>query len=125
MVKLNEISTQPDVRTAFLGWLNPMDAIRITQGVDANGFPVNVETHIKFKGCLQPARYERTEFQRKEGERSWESWLLFIDVSSGVDLLVNDRIVWRGDRFKVMNREDWGLNGYLCYDCIKDFEVGG
>jgi hypothetical protein len=120
--KLSNISTQPDVRAAFMGWRNRLTARIVRQHVLDGGIVENEITRISFSGHMQPARWEEVNLHRTDGERSWEWWALYVPDDSPAYLETNDRIEWNGELYKVMERENWGLNGYRLYNCIRDYD---
>ena len=113
----------PIVKEAFSGWVNDIILIKVVQNI-VDGFPVSVKTSLKFGGSVQPLSPEDIVFARNEGERSWQ-WLQ-IHVFSGdtTNLKTNDRIEYRGKKFKVMGLLDYRLNGYVEYHILEDYTNG-
>lgn len=109
----------PNMANTLTGWEVPLTLIKITQSV-IEGDAVKTETPINFLGVWQPLRDEQLQF-KPEGQRSW-SWYWIHAKSGTLDLTTQDKIIFRGERYKVMSVKDYSLNGFVEYEVIRDYE---
>ena len=56
---------------------------------------------------------------RKEGERSWR-WHVF-HTTADVLLNTDDVVLFQGNQYRIMEKEDWGQYGFLKYNAIEDY----
>lgn len=112
----------PQMATTLNGWEVPLELIRITQDV-VEGDLQTTETKIQFKGVWQPLKMEQLEL-KPEGQRSWE-WIWIHAKSSALDLKTADKVIFNNKRFKVMDKKDYGLNGFVEYELCRDYEETG
>lgn len=116
---LATLTNMPNMSTTLNGWEAPLSLIRITQTVD-NGDVETVEEHINFQGVWQPLKDEQLQF-KPEGQRSWE-WFWIHAKAGTLNLNTADKIIFNGDRYKVMDKKDYTLNGFVEYHVIRDYE---
>lgn len=116
---LNQINAMPQVSAAFSGWNSLITIVRITQTI-VDGFPVDTENFIYFKGVIQPFS-PRQLMLKPEGERAW-TWLQIHCVAGKDNIEPNDKILYNGQRYKVMANNDYSLNGYTEYHAVLDFQ---
>lgn len=117
--KLNQLSGMPQMHAAFAGWFMPISLKVITQTI-VDGFNVDSEKTITFKGTIQPLSPKQIAL-KPEGQRAWK-WLQIHCEGSQPILTTNDRIVYNGEKFKVMGDLDYRLNNFSEYHCVKDYE---
>ena len=113
------VNGMPNMANTLTGWEVPLTLIKITQSV-VEGDAVKTETPINFLGVWQPLRDEQLQF-KPEGQRSW-SWYWIHAKSGTLDLATQDKIIFRGERYKVMSVKDYSLNGFVEYEVIRDYE---
>lgn len=112
-------SGMPQMNTTLIGWEVPLTLIKVVQNV-VEGELQTTETQINFKGVWQPLKDEALEL-KPDGQRSW-SWY-WIHTQSGVlDLNTADKFLFKGKRYKVMEKKDYGLNSFVEYQVILDYE---
>ena len=112
-------SGMPQMRDTLSGWEVPLTLIRITQNV-VEGDLVTTETTINFMGVVQPLNAEQLSLL-PEGQRSWEN--LWVHAkSSQLNLETADKVIFKNRRYKITQKKDYGLNGYVEYMLIRDFE---
>lgn len=116
---LNQSSGMPQMRAAFSGWFKPITLVRVTD-VNTNGFITKQETMFTFKGTVQPLSAEEIQL-KPEGQRAFQ-WLQIHALKSPNNLLVDDRIVFNGVRYKIMQIRDYSLNNYIEYHAIWDYQ---
>lgn len=117
-LKLNQTSGMPDVSDAFADWKIPLTFVKITQEND-RGDISEKRTNIKFDGSVQPLGSE--ELQKKpEGLRSYEWLQIHAFTNRNIDLVNNDRIEYNDKPYKVLQRKDHRLNGYIEYHIIEE-----
>lgn len=111
-------SGQPNMRETLTGWEVPLTLVKVIQNV-VEGDLVTTELKINFKGVWQPFSYQQLALL-PEGQRDWSHY--WIHAKSGtLDLQTADKIIFQGNRYKVLERKDYGLNGYIEYHVIADY----
>ena len=109
----------PNMANTLTGWEVPLSLIKITQKIE-NGDLIQIETKYDFLGCWQPLSAEQLQY-KDVGERSW-SWYWIHAKSGTLNLQTQDKIIFQGKRFKVMNIKDYSLNGFIEYEAILDYQ---
>lgn len=116
---LNQISGQPQMGRAFMGWMKNITLTRRRDSVVNDGLVVDSEEEITFKGVIQPLS-ARAIALKPDGQRAWQ-WLQ-IHCVAGTNLRDNDQIIYNGQKYKVMATWDYSLNGYIEYHVVHDFK---
>lgn len=111
-------SGMPQMNTTLQGWEVPLTLVRITQDV-IEGDVEYTETVINFKGVWQPLKDEALEL-KPEGQRSWE-WIWIHAQASQLNLETADKVIFNNKRYKVMQKKDYSLNGYVEYQLCRDY----
>ena len=115
---LSGLSGMPQMNNTLNGWEVPLTLVKVIQNV-VEGDLVTTELKINFKGVWQPFSYQQLALL-PEGQRDWSHYL--IHAKSGtLDLQTADKIIFQGNRYKVLERKDYGLNGYIEYHVIADY----
>lgn len=114
-------SGQPDMSDTLTGWEIPLTLVKITQSIIDGDLVIN-ETQINFKGVWQPLKDEQLALL-PEGQRSWEHIWIHAK-SSSLDLETADKVIFNSKRYKVISKKDYGLNGFVEYMLIRDYEDG-
>lgn len=110
----------PQIAAAFSGWLGLISIVKVTQ-TETDGFVTDVQSNpIIFKGTIQPLTAKEIVL-KPEGQRAW-AWLQIHCFSGNLNLVGNDRIIYKDKLYKVMNIWDYSLNNYIEYHIIQDFE---
>lgn len=109
----------PNMRNTLTGWEVPLTLVKIKQEV-VDGDVIKSEQLINFLGCWQPLRDEELQF-KPENQRSW-SWYWIHAKSGTLNLQTQDKIIFQGERFKVMGVKNYSLNGFIEYQIIRDYE---
>ena len=109
----------PQMSNTLTSWLIPLELEKITQDV-VNGDVVETSTKIAFRGVFQPLKAEMLQF-KPENLRSW-SWYWIHAQAGTLNLQTQDKIIFNGERFKVMAVKDFSLYGYVEYEVIRDYE---
>lgn len=115
-------SNMPDVSDGFGDWQERICLLLRTQKV-TDGLVTNVDRRLTFYGCWQPLS-PRTIALKPEGQRSW-TWIQLHCRAQATNLKTNDRVFYNGDLFKVMALLDYGLNGFVEYHLVRDYQDGG
>lgn len=116
---LKSLSGMPNMAATLSGWEVPLTLVKVTQDV-RDGFLFTTETEINFIGVWQPLRDEQLEL-KPEGQRSWKYY--WIHAKSGtLDLETADKIIFQGKQYKVVERKDYSLNGFIEYQVCEDYE---
>ena len=124
---LSGLSGMPQMNNTLNGWEVPLTLVKVIQNV-VEGDLVTTELKINFKGVWQPFLYQQASTKSPnqlallpEGQRDWSHY--WIHAKSGtLDLQTADKIIFQGNRYKVLERKDYGLNGYIEYHVILDYE---
>ena len=112
-------SGMPQMADTLTGWEVPLTLIKITQSI-VEGDVVEEKTKINFLGVWQPLRNEQLQF-KPENLRSW-SWYWIHAKSGTLNLTTGDKIEFQNERYKVMSRKDYSLNGYIEYEVVLDYQ---
>lgn len=112
-------SGMPQMGATLNGWEVPLTLIKITQDV-IDGDLSTTETTYNFMGVFQPLSAEQLNLL-PEGQRSWENVWIHCK-SSQLNLETASKVKFNGKRYKITQKKDYGLNGYVEYMLILDFE---
>lgn len=112
-------SGMPQMNTTLTGWEVPLTLVKITQDV-IDGDLQTVETQINFKGVWQPLKDETLQL-KPEGQRSWE-WVWIHAKSGSLNLETADKVIFNNKRYKVVEKKDYGLNSFVEYQLVRDYE---
>lgn len=114
-------SGMPQMASTLNGWEVPLSLVKITQDV-VEGDLVTSETTYNFQGVWQPLSAEQLSLL-PEGQRSWEN--VWIHAKSGsLNLETADKVIFNNRRYKITQKKDYGLNGFVEYMLIRDYENG-
>lgn len=112
-------SGMPNMANTLNGWEVPLTLEKITQSI-VDGDVQKATEKINFLGVFQPLRDEELQ-SKPEGQRSW-SWYWIHAKSGTLNLQTQDKIIFEGNRYKVMSVKDYSLNGFIEYHIIRDYE---
>lgn len=116
---LATLTNMPNMAGTLSGWQAPLQLIRINQTMSEGDVQYS-EQLITFQGVWQPLKDEQLQF-KPEGQRSW-SWFWIHAVAGTLNLDTADKIIFNGERYKVMDKKDYSLNGFVEYHVVKDYE---
>jgi hypothetical protein len=116
---LTGLSGMPQMNTTLFGWEVPLTLVKVIQGVN-EGELTTTQQVINFKGVWQPLKDEALEL-KPEGQRSWE-WIWIHAVASTLNLETADKVIFNNKRYKVMQKKDYTLNGFVEYQLCRDYE---
>lgn len=116
---LNALSGMPQMDTTLFGWEVPLTLEKVYQDVVEGDFTYTTQK-INFKGVWQPLKNEVLQL-KPEGQRSW-SWYWIHAVTGTLNLETGDKVIFNGERYKVIEKKDYSLNGFVEYQVIKDYE---
>ena len=111
-------SGMPQMGHVLDGWEVPLTLVKIIQDV-LDGELVYSEIRYNFRGVWQPLRNEALQL-KPEGQRSWE-WIQLHVKSGELNLETADKVIFRNELFKVIEKKDYTLNGYVEYQLCKDY----
>lgn len=113
-----------DVLDGLVNYGNPSVWDQPEQQFDVPGesfdTPIPPFTKITFNGVIQPLNPKLIAL-KPEGQRAWE-WLQIHCFSGALNLDTNDVIIYNQKNFKVMGVNDYSLDGYIEYHCIRDYQ---
>lgn len=112
-------SGMPNMASTLNGWEVPLSLIKVIQNV-SEGDLVTTEKEINFMGVWQPLRDEQLEL-KPEGQRSWE-WIWIHAKASELNLETADKVIFNNKRYKVVDKKDYSLNGFVEYHLCRDYE---
>lgn len=112
-------SGMPNMAATLSGWEIPLTLVKVRQTIN-EGELVTVEQKIDFQGVWQPLRTEELQLL-PEGQRSWENVWIHAR-SSQLNLETADKVIFNNRQYKVTSKKDYGLNGYVEYMLIRDYE---
>ena len=112
-------SGMPQMDSTLTGWEVPLTLVKVVQSV-VEGDLVTTETKINFKGVWQPLSAEQLNLL-PEGQRSWENVWIHCKASQ-LNLETASKVIFNGKRYKITQKKDYGLNGYVEYMLIRDYE---
>jgi len=116
---LSALSGMPQMDTTLLGWEIPLTLEKVYQDIVEGDFTYTTKK-INFKGVWQPLRDESLEL-KPEGQRSWE-WIWIHAVAGTLNLETADKIIFNKKRYKVMEKKDYSLNGFVEYHLVRDYK---
>lgn len=109
----------PQMRNTLNGWEVPLVLIKITQNV-VEGELVTSQQTFNFMGVWQPLSAEQLQLL-PEGQRSWENVWIHAKESQ-LNLETADKVLFNNRRYKITQKKDYGLNGFVEYMLIRDYE---
>lgn len=112
-------SGMPQMSETLNGWEVPLTLVKITQSI-SDGDLVTDEKTYNFQGVWQPLSAEQLSLL-PEGQRSWENVWIHCK-SSQLNLETADKVIFNNRRYKITQKKDYGLNGYVEYMLIRDYE---
>ena len=112
-------SGMPQMRNTLNGWEVPLVLIKIIQNV-VEGELVTSQQTFNFMGVWQPLSAEQLQLL-PEGQRSWENVWIHAKESQ-LNLETADKVLFNNRRYKITQKKDYGLNGFVEYMLIRDYE---
>lgn len=119
MMKVSDANSQPFMGAAFSGWERPITFILIKEQI-IDGVVKDIPTSISCKGVVQPLE-PRKLILKPEGQRSF-TWLEIHVVGQYSPVKNNDRVEYKGRRYKVMALLDYTQNNYTELHLVEDFQ---
>jgi hypothetical protein len=107
----------PNLANAVRAWTQPFTFDRITKTI-VNYQLVETKSTISFKGVIQPMRAEQLEI-KSEGQRQWR-WFT-VHSTTDLQLVLDDEIVWKTKRYRVLAVSDYVDYGYFEYEIAEAF----
>lgn len=118
-LKINDISTMPDVSIALDGWQTTLTVNQRRQTM-VDGDVVYKNVYVKIPACIQPLKTEDL-LVKPENSRNF-AWYWLHVKSQYPRLSVNQQFFIKGQPYKIMGVKDWSRSGYIDYECIADFQ---
>lgn len=112
-------SGMPNMSGTLTDWEVSLTLVKITQNI-IEGDLVTTETTINFQGVWQPLSAEQLQLL-PEGQRSWENCWVHARASQ-LNLETASKVIFKGKRYKITQKKDYGLNGFVEYMLIRDYE---
>ncbi len=116
---LNALSGMPDMSGTLYGWEVPLTLEKVYQDI-VEGDLTYTTKKINFKGVWQPLKDEALEL-KPEGQRSW-TWIWIHAVAGTLNLETADKVIFNKKKYKVMDKKDYSLNGFVEYPLVEDYE---
>lgn len=117
-LKINQISTMPQMQEAIDGWEIDVMVNQKRQSM-VNGDVVYKNVLVKMRSVIQPLKMSDLELKTPQ-EREWEWYYLHIK-STYPQLTVNQQVFIKGNPYKVMKVKDYSLNAFREYEVIRDY----
>lgn len=108
----------PKIKVALNGWESNITLNKVTSSI-VDYEKVDTIEEISFDGVVQPLSPQELKLKPLES-RSWK-WLM-IHTKTYSELETNDLIEYKGEKFKVMAKNDYDLNGYYEYHLVDKYE---
>lgn len=115
---ISGLSGMPQMDTTLRGWEVPLTLEKVYQNIIEGDLSYTTKK-INFKGVWQPLRDEQLEL-KPEGQRSWE-WIWIHAVASTLNLETADKVIFNKKRYKVKDKKDYSLNGFVEYQLVRDY----
>jgi hypothetical protein len=112
----------PQMQAAFAGWSAPIQIQLITQTVLDDGSVKDTTDPFNLRGVIQPLKPKEVAL-KPEGERAW-SWYQMHIVGDAKGLKVTNKILWRGQRFKIMASKNYSQNNFWEFHMVEDYQNG-
>jgi hypothetical protein len=112
--------TMPQMSAAFVGWKSTLEMKVVSQNV-VNGFVQETERPLTILATWQPLSSEEIEL-KPVGQRSW-SWYWLHYEGATLLFATNDRVVYKGVKYKVMAVKDYTLNNFSEYHLVLDYQA--
>lgn len=116
---LRGLSGMPQMDSTLYGWEVPLTLEKVYQNIVEGDLSYTTKK-INFKGVWQPLKDERLE-AKPEGQRSWE-WIWIHAVAGSLNLETADKVIFNNKRYKVMEKKDYSLNGFVEYHLVEDYK---
>lgn len=110
-------SALPQMDSVLTSWLLPM-VFGIVTKTYRGGRTFESEEQISFKGVWQPMSASKLQL-KPEGQRSWK-WFT-VHSTPDLDLENDQRVIYRGNAYRVMERLNYQEYGYLEYHLVDDY----
>lgn len=113
--------TMPNLVQALANWFQPMTFTTIVKIVE--GFQsVETPTSVDFRGVWQPFTAQQL-MMKPEGQRKWK-WFT-VHAETGLVLEPDEVVSYLGTQYRVKDKIDYTLDGYVEYHLIEDFTGSG
>lgn len=116
---LKVLSGMPQMDTTLYGWDVPLTLEKVYQNINEGDFTYTTKK-ISFKGVWQPLKDEALEL-KPEGQRSW-TWIWIHAVAGSLNLETADKVIFNKKKYKIMQKKDYSLNGFIEYHLVEDYE---
>ncbi len=113
------IATTPSVRETVLGWLRPITLGLVTTRIE-DGQSIPTTREVNTSGCVQPMRPRELAI-KPEGERAWGWYVLY--VTPEIALKADDKVIFKGVTYRVMDKMDWSEYGYVRYGVQEGYQT--
>ena len=111
----------PQVGGILPAWQNAMTFKRVSITIPTGEFEgTQTTTDFEFEGVFEPMP-AREVYLKPEGQRNWKWWSLW--TKTGTEIVNGDILVdFKGLKFRVMRKHDWGQAGYFKFDVVEDYK---
>ena len=113
--------TLPDVSGALFSWFQPLTFTSIVKTVV--GYQVvETPTNVTFQGVWQPFTAQQLSM-KPEGQRQWK-WFT-VHAQPGLELIPDEVITYLGTQYRIKDKLDYILYGYVEYHLVEDYTGAG
>lgn len=112
----------PNVQDALYGWLQPMTFATVVKTVGLDFQVSEVMTEVSFLGTWMPFTPRQVRM-KPEGQRKWK-WFTCHALPT-VDLQPDQIVIYQTTQYRVRDKIDYKLNGYIEYHLVQDYSGSG
>jgi hypothetical protein len=109
----------PNVSSTLEAWFQTL-VVGIVTKTQANFRTAETVVEVSTRGVLQPLSAQQLEI-KPEGQRGWPWFMLHCQPS--LSLLLDDTVIIRTNRYRVMARTGYDQYGYIQYDLVRDYDT--
>jgi hypothetical protein len=107
----------PNMTSTLTDWFQVITFVMIKKKVE--NFQVSESpTSITFQGVVENIKASNLEM-RPEGQRKW-AWIS-VFTTPELELEIDEVFRYQNKNYRVMTKNDWGVYGYLEYECMEDY----
>lgn len=111
----------PNMSDTLQGWFQPLSMVKLAK-TNINGLVKMVATPFTTRGVWQPMKAQSLK-KKPEQQRKWKWFTLHAEIDTPLE---PDEIVqYLGEQWRVDEKLDYSLEGYIEYHLVNDFTGSG
>jgi hypothetical protein len=108
----------PQVKIGIKKFEQPLIFIKVNSSIkDETGSVEKTETSSNFFGVIQPLGTKDVQI-KPQGQWAWQ-WMM-VHTNTLLNYDINDRIVYKDERYKIMGKGSYNDYGFYEYHIVKD-----